>query len=94
MPDELYAAVKDRGLPASELLQDAVQAEVLRRELLAASQKYTAELSREVGSPTAKEKARASALAKRISERQPTAKDPEDPEGLASHARNVTIERG
>ncbi len=70
LPDELYEAVKDRGLPASELLQDAVRAEVLRRELLTASQKYTAELSREVGSPTTKQKARASALARRISGRQ------------------------
>jgi hypothetical protein len=66
LPDELYEAVKRADLPASELLQDAVRAEVRRRELLAASQKYTAELSREVGSPTPKQKARASAFAKRI----------------------------
>jgi hypothetical protein len=66
LPDELYDAVKRADLPASELLQNAVRAEVRRRELLATSQKYTAELLREVGNPTPKEKARASAIAKRI----------------------------
>ena len=71
LPDELYQAVKRADLPASELLQDAVRAEVQRRELLAASQKYTSELSREVGSPTSKQKARATALARRIAGRQP-----------------------
>ncbi len=74
LPDELYDAVKRADLPASELLQDAVRAEVRRRELLAASQKYTTELSREVGSPAPKQKARASALAKRISGRHPQRK--------------------
>jgi len=66
LPDELYQAVKRADLPASELLQEAVRAEVQRRELLAASQKYTKELSREVGSPTPKQQGRASALARRI----------------------------
>src|SRR5205823_2324339 len=42
LPDDLYEAVKDRRLPASELLQDAVRAEVRRRELVAASHRYTA----------------------------------------------------
>lgn len=70
LPVELYNAVKRANLPASELLQEAVRAEVWRRELLAASQTYTAMLSREVGSPAPKQKARASALAKRISGRQ------------------------
>jgi post-segregation antitoxin (ccd killing protein) len=28
LPDELYRAVRDRGLPATELLHDAVQAEL------------------------------------------------------------------
>jgi hypothetical protein len=74
LPDELYQAVKRADLPASELLQDAVRAEVQRRELLAASQKYTSELSREVGSPTPKQKARASALARRIVGRHPQRK--------------------
>ena len=69
LPDELYQAVKRSDLPASELLQAAVRAEVERRELLAASEKYTNQLSREVGSPTPKQKAQASALARRIGAR-------------------------
>lgn len=70
LPDDLYEAVKRGDLPACELLQDAVRAEVRRRELLAASRKYTAELSREVGSPAPRQSARASALAKRIGGRR------------------------
>jgi hypothetical protein len=34
LPDDLYDLVKKRRLPASELLQDAVRAEVRRRQLL------------------------------------------------------------
>ena len=37
LPDELYNLVKKRRLPASELLQKAVRAELRRRDLLAAS---------------------------------------------------------
>ena len=35
LPDDLYDLVKARGLPASELLQKAVRAEVRRLDLLA-----------------------------------------------------------
>lgn len=35
LPDDLYGLVKARGLPASELLQKAVRAEVRRLDLLA-----------------------------------------------------------
>jgi post-segregation antitoxin (ccd killing protein) len=69
LPEDLYRLVKRRGLPASELLQDAVRAEVRRQELEAASQRYTAELAAEVGRPTARERARAAAFAQRISGR-------------------------
>ena len=34
LPDDLYKQVKARGLPASELLQKAVRAELRRLELL------------------------------------------------------------
>jgi hypothetical protein len=34
LPDDLYKAVKERRLPASELLQEAVRAELRRQELL------------------------------------------------------------
>jgi len=66
LPDDLYEAVKERRLPASELLQDAVRAEVRRRELVAASHRYTAALASEVGRPAARLRARAEALVRRI----------------------------
>src|SRR5262245_36470978 len=52
LPDSLYRAVKERGLPASELLQEAVQAELRRQELNAAADTYLAELIAEVGKPS------------------------------------------
>jgi hypothetical protein len=58
--------VKKRRLPASELLQDAVRAELRRRQLLAEGDKYVAELAAQVGEPTAQQRARASAIAKQI----------------------------
>jgi post-segregation antitoxin (ccd killing protein) len=66
LPAELYAAVKRGGLPASELLQDAVRAEVRRRELLAASDQYVADLAAQVGKPTAQQRSRAEAVSRRI----------------------------
>jgi post-segregation antitoxin (ccd killing protein) len=65
LPDELYDLVKKRRLPASELLQDAVRAEVRRRQLLAGD-KYVAELTAEVGKPTARQRAAASAVVKKL----------------------------
>ena len=66
LPDELYAVVKARHLPASELLQDAIRAEVRRLELLAESDKYLAELVAQVGKPTARQLARARTVAQQI----------------------------
>lgn len=66
LPDDLYEMVKERGLPASELLQEAVRAEVRRRELMAASEKYTTELQKQVGPPTPVQRARAADVARRI----------------------------
>jgi len=66
LPDDLYQMVKKRGLPASELLQDAVRAEVRRRALVAASERYTTELAREVGEPTPRQRARAAEVVRRI----------------------------
>jgi hypothetical protein len=40
LPDDLYELVKSRGLPASELLQKAVRAELRRQDLLAESDRY------------------------------------------------------
>lgn len=70
LPDELYEAVKKGQLPASELLQEAVRAEVRRRELLAESDRYIAELAAEVGRGTTQQRARAAALARRTAARE------------------------
>lgn len=55
LPDDLYELVKARRLPASELLQKAVRAEVRRQDLLAETDRYLAELLAEVGQPSAEE---------------------------------------
>ena len=67
LPDDLHRAVKEHGLAASELLQEAVRVEMRRRELLAATDDYLADLIREVGTPDPAETARAEALARRLS---------------------------
>jgi hypothetical protein len=66
LPADLYAAVKERHLSASDLLQKAVRSEVRRRELEAASRRYTAGLVAEVGQPTPSQRARAAGIARRI----------------------------
>ena len=66
LPDELYQVVKERELPASQLLQDAVRAEVRRQELLEETDRYLAELIEAVGEPSPRALARAEALARRI----------------------------
>jgi len=71
LPDDLYRLVKKGRLPASELLQDAVRAEVRRRELLREADRYAVDLTAEVGEPSARQRARAAALVQRIVERRP-----------------------
>ena len=73
LPDELYRAVKERGLPASELLQEAVRAELRRQELLAETDRYVDELTEEVGAPSPRAVAHAEALLARM-DRRPTRK--------------------
>jgi post-segregation antitoxin (ccd killing protein) len=67
LPDDLYEQVKARRLPASELLQEAVRAEVRRQDLLSETDAYLAGLIAEVGEPAPQERARAEAIARRIS---------------------------
>ena len=69
LPDELYRAVKERELPASELLQEAVEAELRRQRLNEEAERYVAELVDEVGEPSARERARAATIARRIRDR-------------------------
>ena len=44
LPDDLYDELKRRDLPASELLQVAVRAELERRDVLEATDDYLTEL--------------------------------------------------
>jgi hypothetical protein len=71
LPDELYRLVKKRRLPASELLQSAVRAEVRRLDLLSETDRYTAALIAEVGEPATAERSKARVLAQRIARRPP-----------------------
>ena len=69
LPDDLYEQVKARGLPASELLQKAVRAELSRQALLAETDRYVADLVAEVGPPTEAQRTHAAAVAQRLARR-------------------------
>jgi post-segregation antitoxin (ccd killing protein) len=71
LPEDLYRVVKDRGLPASELLQRAVQAELRRQGLLEETDRYLRDLIAEVGTPDADTVARADALSRRVRRGRP-----------------------
>ena len=66
LPDDLYDELKERGLPASELLQEAVRAELRRQALLDETDAYLAALIDEVGEPTPDEIARAEAITRQL----------------------------
>ena len=70
LPDDLYRAVKAGQLPASELLQAAVRAEVRRRQLQEEARTYLDELVAEVGEPSPEETSEAEALAERVRQAQ------------------------
>ena len=69
LPDDLYQLVKQRELPASELLQKAVRAELRRQDLLAETDRYVADLLEEVGPPAGAQRVRAEAVARRLARR-------------------------
>jgi hypothetical protein len=62
LPDDLYEQVNARDLPASELLQKAVRAELRRLDLLTETDRYVADLIAEVGPPGEAQRSRAFAL--------------------------------
>ena len=66
LPDDLYQEVKARRLPASELLQNAVRAELRRRRLEEETERYLAELVAEVGAPASEELTEAKELVERV----------------------------
>lgn len=69
LPDELYRAVKERELAASDLLQKAVRTELHRQSLLEETDRYLVDLIDKVGKPSAGAKAKADALSRRIQRR-------------------------
>jgi post-segregation antitoxin (ccd killing protein) len=70
LPDDLHEQLKQRGLPASELLQIAVRAELERQDALDATERYLDELADEVGEPSSRLSARADGIAQRVRARQ------------------------
>ena len=71
LPDDLYQIVKERQLPASRLLQEAVRAERHRQAVLEETDRYIAEIIQEVGEPSAEDWAQAEALVRRIRGEEP-----------------------
>jgi hypothetical protein len=69
LPADMYEQVKARALPVSELLQKAVQTEVRRQDLLAETDRYLADLVKEVGAPGPTHRARAAAVTRRLARR-------------------------
>lgn len=51
LPDDLYEVVKSRGLPISELSQDAVRAALRREQLRSETEAYLDELAATLGGP-------------------------------------------
>ena len=70
LPDELYEAVKERRLPASELLQEAVRSELRRQQLVSEADRYIEELLEEVGEPSPDTAAGADQLAAEMQRRR------------------------
>lgn len=71
LPDELYDEVKQRGFSPSELLQQAVRAELRRTALQEATDRYLAELIEEVGPPSEAAVAKAESIASRLAAHRP-----------------------
>jgi hypothetical protein len=68
LSDDLYRHVKRTGLSPSELLQQAVRAEIDRRAKIATLDRELARLRPEVGKPSAADKRWAKAVASRVKE--------------------------
>jgi post-segregation antitoxin (ccd killing protein) len=66
LPDDLHEELKRRGLPASELLQIALRAELERQDALDATASYLEELAAELGEPSARQQAHADSIARRV----------------------------
>ena len=69
LPDDLHEELKRRGLPASELFQIALRAELERQDALDETERYLEELIAEVGEPSRRQRSQADVIARRIRER-------------------------
>jgi post-segregation antitoxin (ccd killing protein) len=67
LPDDLHAELKARNLPASELLQAAVRAEIRRLDLLAATDDYLGGLADSLARATPADRERAEVIVRRVS---------------------------
>lgn len=70
LPEHLYEELKRRDLPASELLQVALRAEIERADALDETELYLAELTDDVGEPSDRQVSRADAIARRVRNRR------------------------
>lgn len=71
LPDDLYDEVKQRGISPSELLQQAVRAELHRTALQEATDRYVTELIEEVGESSEAATAKAESIARRLAAHRP-----------------------
>lgn len=69
LPEDLHEQLKQRDLPASELLQVALRAELERQDALAETDDYLDELAAELGEPSRRQQSSADAIARRIRDR-------------------------
>jgi hypothetical protein len=69
LPNDLHDELKKRGLPASELLQIALRAELERQDALDETSRYLDALVAEVGEPSTRQQSQADAIAQRIRDR-------------------------
>lgn len=73
LPDDLYDEVKKRNLPASELLQNAVRAELRRLRLIDEADAYLKEAIGKYGEPEPEDIAWAEDLVRSIKEHEAAA---------------------
>ncbi|MEM8620901.1 MAG: hypothetical protein AAGF73_14375 [Actinomycetota bacterium] len=69
LPNDLHEQLKQRGLPASELLQIALRAELERQDALDETERYLSELTDEIGGPNQRQRNHADVIARRIRDR-------------------------
>ena len=69
LPEDLHDQLKQRDLPASELLQVALRAELERQDAIAETDRYLDDLVAEVGEPRQRQQTRADAIARRVRDR-------------------------